>query len=465
MLSNRDTETLWGNLSGDDGALEPLTLEILFAEMAPAAAPADFRFLRQFLAAPKAEVGTYLAFVDAVIRARDCVRAAVEDAHPCKRAMQLLAGAIKGNAGARDTFIGHDQDDDGFLDLDELPGFLTAVLPLGPGDDAATTVGLVMASLYCRNADEDGALTYTELKDLLPADGPADASPRLPSPAARSPRSPVGALSPAPVSRTTVPRQPTTPPSKALQSPRETALAVRAAVPAPPPAPKPWKLKELRVNDRKYLVDAPTGRVYEGGSAGSLVRAGTVVDGEVVLLGAEDTYASIFDKLDAYIRAHQGRLEDMIFGESATDGGGFVTTDALQRFMPQLSAKQASYIYQLMDINGDGLVTLEEMLESVKQCRAMGSSPSFATDDGRNLRDVLAKVAAKVAADEVNLWDMVSACGSAGGRGKTDTTVLTLHDSSASSTRTAAGRLSGGRCSSFWRLVSRTSRGRRRGRC
>ena len=36
----------------------------------------------------------YLAFVDAVIRARDCVRAALEDAHPCKRAMQLLAGAI-----------------------------------------------------------------------------------------------------------------------------------------------------------------------------------------------------------------------------------------------------------------------------------------------------------------------------------------------------------------------------------
>ena len=414
MLSNRDTETLWGNLSGEDGALEPLTLEILFAEMAPAAAPADFRFLRQFLAAPKAEVA-YLAFVDAVIRARDCVRAALKDAHPCKRAMQLLAGAIKGNAGAREVFIGHDRDDDGFLGLDELPGFLTAVLPLGPGDDAVATVGLVMASLYCRNADEDGALTYTELKDLLPADEPADASPRLPSPAARSPRSPVGALSPAPVSRTTVPRQPTTRPSKALQSPRETALAVRAAVPASPPAPKPWKLKERRVKDRKYLVDAPTGRVYEGRSAGSLVRAGTMVDGEVVLLREEDTYASIFDKLDAYICAHQGRLEDMIFGESATDGGGFVTTDALQRFMPQLSAKQASYIYQLMDINGDGLVTLEEMLKSVKQCRAMGSSPSFATDDGRNLRDVLAKVAAKVAADEVNLWDMVSACSSAGG--------------------------------------------------
>ena len=52
------------------------------------------------------------------------------------------------------------------------------------------------------------------------------------------------------------------------------------------------------------------------------------------------------------------------------------------------------YFQLMMDIDGNGLVTLEEMLAMVGQCRQI--SYTLTTKDGIALQDVLAKVVASV---------------------------------------------------------------------
>ena len=56
-----------------------------------------------------------------------------------------------------------------------------------------------------------------------------------------------------------------------------------------------------------------------------------------------------------------------------------------------------------MDIDGNGLVTLEEMLATVGQCRQI--SYTLTTEDGIALQDVLAKVVASVRKHSVSMFD------------------------------------------------------------
>ena len=58
----------------------------------------------------------------------------------------------------------------------------------------------------------------------------------------------------------------------------------------------------------------------------------------------------------------------------------------------------------MMDIDGNGLVTLEEMLATVGQCRQI--SYTLTTEDGIALQDVLAKVVASVRKHSVSMFDL-----------------------------------------------------------
>lgn len=58
----------------------------------------------------------------------------------------------------------------------------------------------------------------------------------------------------------------------------------------------------------------------------------------------------------------------------------------------------------MMDIDGNGLVTLEEMLATVGQCRQI--SYTLTTEDGIALQDVLAKVVASVRKHSVSMYDL-----------------------------------------------------------
>ena len=58
----------------------------------------------------------------------------------------------------------------------------------------------------------------------------------------------------------------------------------------------------------------------------------------------------------------------------------------------------------MMDIDGNGLVTLEEMLAMVGQCRQI--SYTLTTEDGIALQDVLAKVVASVRKHSVSMYDL-----------------------------------------------------------
>merc|ERR1711927_32022 len=76
----------------------------------------------------------------------------------------------------------------------------------------------------------------------------------------------------------------------------------------------------------------------------------------------------------------------------------------LREVMPSITSKQARYFATMVDVDGGGRATLEEMLQSIKQCKGLGVD--LVKQESFGIEDILFKLSGAVADGQVSLWEV-----------------------------------------------------------
>ena len=122
----------------------------------------------------------------------------------------------------------------------------------------------------------------------------------------------------------------------------------------------------------------------------------------------------LFHALDDYLKNRGERFKAM-FDRFDADGTGALDDAQLRRFvstlLPESSPAEMRYFQVMLDVDGDNLVTYQEMVEVVKECRATGSEMR-APFDGANLPEPLRRLAAHVQRDPHGTKRAFDACDS-----------------------------------------------------
>ena len=341
---------LWaaaGGGAGGEGALGAAELGALVHEVLPQAHPAAAGLL-QALADGDGDGQVSLdEFAALVRRTGELTRGGT----PVGLLQQVAAAFEKDLLWARQAFNDNDQDEDGFLEIHELPGLLRDVIPALPAEDSQR----VLLHVYGESPNDDKRVTLSELKQVLGVH------------AASNPRT------------------------------RDAAEA--------PPALGPWRLRRQIIAGKKYIVDPASGKVFLPQAEGSrrLTFVGVVEEGK---LQRADSCAKLFDTIDVYLSVNKLSLQDL-WREHDASGQGLDPRQIgslLRGVMPSITAKQARYFATMVDVDGDGRVTLEEMLQSIKQCKGLGVD--LVKQESFGIEDILFKLSGAVADGQVSLWEV-----------------------------------------------------------
>lgn len=199
------------------------------------------------------------------------------------------------------------------------------------------------------------------------------------------------------------PLPPSFTPAAAPRRPTPTANNLTRVFPTPPsppahpPPPHPatpggsrssdWVLEEFQLDGADFLLDRATMKVYRAPKAAGEYPApvGKVVGGELVR-PAETL--DLFQALDVFLKTYQARLRD-VFDHFDSDGSGALDGNELGRFlrrlMPEVGGEDVRYFMTMLDLDGDGALTYEELMEGIRACMTTGSKSHQA-----DIRTVLA---------------------------------------------------------------------------
>lgn len=137
-----------------------------------------------------------------------------------------------------------------------------------------------------------------------------------------------------------------------------------------------WILEEFQLEGAELLLDRATNRVYTSPTvAGEWPRpVGKLVGGEIAL--PKDT-GDFFTALDGFLKTNQARLRD-VFNHFDTDYSEKLDRHELgallRTIMPEVSGEDVAYFMTMLDLNGDGELTYDELLNGVKECLVAGRS-------------------------------------------------------------------------------------------
>jgi len=160
-----------------------------------------------------------------------------------------------------------------------------------------------------------------------------------------------------------------------------------------------WVLEHFVHDQQPYLLDRATLKVYSTPtSEGEWPEpVGRLVGGR---LHVPPRHEDLFKALDSYLKREQIHLK-AAYDRFDADHSGTLDASELGRFlqavMPGTKHTQQRYFRTMLDINDDGKVTYTEMVDSLKECIAVGEKAS--ADGGSvELNDIMMKLKSYISA-------------------------------------------------------------------
>ncbi|GIL68702.1 hypothetical protein Vafri_21956 [Volvox africanus] len=358
-----------------NGMLEGRELGRLVRDLLPDASEADLRYLLAMLDYDGDSAVSYEELVAAVRECWSAVRdrrggAGGDGTSVLEALLERIGGYLRSQREtATATFARFDTNGNGRLEPRELARFLRACLP----ELSSADIRHLMTQLLAIDVNGDGALSYAELAhamygmELQLPDGR-----RL---AARYVARHATGTGQRGTTQSTVSSTYGNGPLRPYTEIRE------------------WRLESWHcaAEGRDYLVDRQTGLVYQLAPGGAATGAGGGADDSgsmwPVVIGArtgdgrvrrlESTLGyRFFDALDRKLRIERVRLEDLMetFDRDANSRLDAQELGRLSSFLlgEELSVPSIKYLMALLDLDGDRLVTREEVLEVFRQMGGVG---------------------------------------------------------------------------------------------
>jgi len=153
-----------------------------------------------------------------------------------------------------------------------------------------------------------------------------------------------------------------------------------------------WVLEHFTHERQPYLLDRATLKVYTVPQSDDdwPEPVGRLVGGRLRVPPRKE---DLFKLLDAYLKREQIHLKEA-FDRFDSDSSGAMSSAQLGRFlnavMPGVSVAQQRYFRAMCDINNDGRVTYQEMVESLKSCIGIGED--VATKGSIDLEDMIKRL-------------------------------------------------------------------------
>ncbi|KXZ46909.1 hypothetical protein GPECTOR_39g403 [Gonium pectorale] len=150
------------------------------------------------------------------------------------------------------------------------------------------------------------------------------------------------------------------------------------------PGPDDWVLEEFWHNDEMYLLDRKNGKLFTVPGDNNYPRPLGIRMNKEVKLGIHNSMERFLATLDSFLTNNAARLQE-VFAQFDTDNSGQLDrrelSRLLQTLMPDLTQSQIEELRMMLDVDGDGQISLSEMLESIKEAFAARTAAKV----GRNI--------------------------------------------------------------------------------
>ncbi|GFR44254.1 hypothetical protein Agub_g5456 [Astrephomene gubernaculifera] len=164
----------------------------------------------------------------------------------------------------------------------------------------------------------------------------------------------------------------------------ESGAAAAAEAAASGPGPEDWVLEEFWHNDEMYLLDRKTGKLFTVPGDNSYPRPLGIRNAKDVRLGCHNSMERFLATLDSYLVNNAARLQE-VFAQFDADNSGQLnrreTARLLMALMPDLNQVQVEELRLMLDADGNGLISLQELLDCIKEAFAARTAAKV----GRNI--------------------------------------------------------------------------------
>ena len=365
-----------------DGSLDAHELVPFVMKIVPDATTAEVKYFGMMCDINNDGHITYEELLQAIRECLDAAKTMDAQSDTVPLVMRELRDFMAtNNVNARTVFEACDLNSNGTLEYHELQDMIRTLKPGVNG----TEMRHLIASLHTVDVDGDGNVTYPELLRGL----------RL----AKIKRVPEGydAL-------------------RAKEQEERSRGTGKISEKKKPKHEHDWTLHKLRAGKKTFLLDPETHEVYYDCKAGQWpVMYGRYDDVTCTLLPRHKEGASrkdLFHELDEFLKDHRRKLRD-VFDEFDDDRDGNLNFHELahfiQRIIPEVTPEETEYFQIMLDVDGDGQVTFDGMLQTIKEVRATGVSMKAHTSE-EEVPEVMLKLQTFMAINHVDARTVFEAC-------------------------------------------------------
>ncbi|GAX77102.1 hypothetical protein CEUSTIGMA_g4548.t1 [Chlamydomonas eustigma] len=354
---------------GMKGFLSIEELRLFIRKLMPEVAEGDLKYFQVMIDQDGDNRIRYDEFLTAAREAmEDEKNAANRDAPRVQEVLkQVSEYMIKNRANLRELFDKCDTNHNGALEPPEVMNLFKKVMPsLKPQE-----VRYLLAHLHKIDQNHDGVISFNELLIAMKA---VDFGQNQQSGAAvRDYRMPTDVTSP---------RQGST---QRMQGPQSYSAEDKVE----------WNLEHFKLKGQPYLLDRRTGLLYVSDEHGSWPRLVGKLHGDSIESLRRINPGDLFQRLDEYLKAQRMRLRE-VFDKYDRNGDGELSMEELSALireqMPQISRAELLYFQAMMDIDGNGRVSYNELIQTAKDTTEAAKKLGDGRELPKDVRIVLDRV-------------------------------------------------------------------------